>query len=112
MEEPVPAEPRKVDNYPRCLGGVGSDAYTLHALGLDGDGAETALEHRVGEFHDNTRRISEHPHRGRSLVFGRDLNVDAATAYPRHTDRFERGSSRGRLFRSLGSRERYDAEQR
>jgi hypothetical protein len=109
--ELVPAQPREVDNYPRCLLGVGSDAYTLDAIDSDRDGVETGREHRVGEVDDDTGRMIKRLNPGCSFVFGRDLDVDAASASPRHAYGFERGPSRGHS-RSLRSCERYDRHER
>ena len=110
--ELVLAEPRKIDNYSRCLSGVGSDAYTSHAIGLNRDGAEAGPEHRIGEVDDDTGRIIERLNPWHGLVFGCDLNADAASPFPRHDQRFERGPSRSLPFRILRSRERYDSQQR
>ena len=90
--ELVSAEPHEVDNYPRCLHRVGSDAYTLHALSSNRDGTNTGREHRVGEVHDDTSRICERLNPRRSLVLGRDLNLDAASAFSRYADGLESGA--------------------
>ena len=108
----VAAQPREVDYDPRGPLGVGSDAYTIDAIGSDRDGAETGGEHRVGEVDDDAGWILERLNRRRSFVSGRDLNVDAVSAFLRHADGFERGAACGHPSLSLRSCERYHRHER